>query len=280
MNLTARPWLLIWFLLFPLGGNAVHSESIDHQSVYTVGIIPQLDAHRTKQIWRPLLDELENRTGLQFTLRGSTTIPEVEHEIMAGDFDFAYMNPYHMLMANKAQGYLPLVRDTGKRLQGIVVVSKHSEIQSVKQLANNTVAFPAPNALGATLLTRSELMDRFRIGVNPLFVKSHSSVYLNVVLGEVAAGGGVLKTLNQQDAAVKNALRILYHTRQVAPHPIAAHPRVPQAVRQKVRSALLAMGQDDIGRELLLSIPIEQIGIATMADYQPLAEMGLERFLM
>ena len=105
-------------------------------------------------------------------------------------------------------------------------------------------------------------------------------MYLNVVLEEVAAGAGVLKTLNQQDAAVRNALRILYRTRQVAPHPIAAHPRVSQAVRQKVQSALLAMGQDETGKKLLLSVPIEKIGIATMSDYQPLAEMGLERFLM
>lgn len=89
-------------------------------------------------------------------------------------------------------------RDNGHSLVGIIVVKKDSPVQSASELDGKTVAFPSPNALGATLLPRAEFDREFNIKVNELYVKSHSSVYLNVLLGKTAAGGGVQKTLSLQ----------------------------------------------------------------------------------
>ena len=83
---------------------------------YTVGVVPQFNARTLQSIWTPILQELERRTGHRFELRGSKNISAFEKQFMNGEFDFAYMNPYHFVKANKQQGYLPLVRDTGKRL--------------------------------------------------------------------------------------------------------------------------------------------------------------------
>lgn len=278
MHFTIRPLLLIGILLLPFSSHAHDAKPGESHHAYTMGIVPQFDARRTYKIWRPILDELEKRTGLHFTIRGSATIPAFELEFNAGAFDFAYINPYHVLLSSKGEGYIPLVRDTGRALQGIIVVQKDSPIQSVKELAGKTVAFPAPNSTGATLLTRSELLDQYQVKVVPRFVKTHSSVYLNVALGQAVAGGAVQKTLSQQKAEIKNALRVLYRTQGIAPHPFTAHPRVPKEVRKKVKAALLEMGQDENSKQLLSRVPIKTIGVATIKDYQPLANMGLERF--
>ncbi len=247
-----------------------------NEQVYTVGVVPQFEAKRTHEIWRPILDKIEDETGLKLTLIGAPTIPVFEKEFAEGAFDFVYMNPYHILMANESQGYLPLVRDVGRKLNGVLVVRKGS-YASPEQLDGKVIAFPAPNALGASLVMRADLENLFNIKFQPQYVKTHSSVYLNVALGRAEAGGGVQKTLSQQPRHVRDALEVIYETRKVAPHPFSVHPRVSDDVSHRVQAALLNISRTDSGRELLKEVPIREIGVASLEDYFPIREMGLER---
>lgn len=246
--------------------------------IYSIGVVPQFETRQMQAIWKPIISELEQRTDLQFDLQGSPDIPEFEKEFNSGKFDFAYMNPYHILMASSSQGYIPILRDHSRQLNGVLVVRKDSGIKDVKQLDGKTLAFPSPNALGASLLMRADLFDKFHIQIQPRYVKTHDSVYLNVVLGQASAGGGVSKSLNQQSPQVYDALRIIYKTQGIAPHPLAVHPRVAKSVQQKVYDAFISMGNSEPARIKLERIPIKQIGPANLADYQDLEKMKLERF--
>jgi len=247
-------------------------------ATYTFGVVPQFEVRRLHQIWLPVLKHLEKETGFQFDMVGSPTIPAFESEFLDGRFDFSYMNPYHLVLASQKQGSIPIIRDTGRKLFGVLVVKKDSDIKTAKDLDGKTIAFPAPNALGASLQMRQELTDKFGLSFSSRYVKTHDSVYLNVLLGEVAAGGGVQKTLNSQQEKIKNHLKVIHKTTPVAPHPIAAHPRVPQDVVNKVKQALLKLGKSEDGRKILANIPIKQVGEATLDDYKSLNTMGLERF--
>jgi phosphonate transport system substrate-binding protein len=246
--------------------------------IFSVGIVPQFDSRKIHKIWRPILIELEKATGHKFRLRGTPTIPEFEKALNTGEFDFAYMNPYHAIIANNLQGYIPLVRDSGKKLQGVLVVKKSGGIKKVEELSGQMVSFPAPNALGASLMMRADLLDLFEIEVKPQYVKTHSSVYLNVALGITKAGGGVQKTLNQQPPEIRDALHILYKTRQVVPHPFSVHPRVNPTVVAQVKETLLSLSETAQGKQMLKEIPIKQMGPASIKDYATLSKLGLERF--
>lgn len=243
-----------------------------------VGVVPQFDARRIQMIWQPVLDSLEEQTGIHFELVGSPGIPEFEKQLLAGDFDLAYMNPYHLLKAHEAQGYTPLVRDVGRTLFGIVVVRKDSTVNDVYELDGKTIAFPAPNALGAALIPRTEFGEVYRIDIQPQYVRSHSSVYLNVVTGQTVAGGGVYKTLQSQPENIRDALKVIYKTPQVAPHPVAVHARVGSETRNLISEAFMQLGSVPEGGNVLANIPIKQVGYATMKDYESLKQMGLERY--
>ena len=258
---------------------AISNSSFAESRVYTVGVVPQFEVKRLHKIWRPILDQLEQQTGLKFTIKGSPTIPDFENEFMVGKFDFAYMNPYHIMLANDMEGYIPLTRDIGRSLKGVMVVRKDSGITKVEELNNRQIAFPSPNALGASLLIRQELVDKFHINVKPSYVKTHDSVYLSVALRQSSAGGGVQATFNRQQPAIRDLLHIIHRTSKVSPHPFAVHPRVPLEVRKKVQNAMLALGKSETGRQLLGLIPVRKVGSASIADYAPLREMGLERFM-
>lgn len=267
-------FIVIWlFILF--SGNL---QAVPKPRIYTIGIVPQFETRKIQNIWKPIIDELEQRTGLLFDLQGTPSIPVFEKEFISGKFDFAYMNPYHVLIANSSQGYIPMLREHSRQLQGVLVIRKDSGIKDVKDLDGKVLVFPSPNALGASLLMRADLSDKFHIKTQPRYVKTHDSVYLNVVLGQASAGGGVIKSLNKQPRQIYDALNIIYKTQRIAPHPFTAHPRVPKAVRQKVYKAFVAMSKSEAGMAKLARIPINKLGPAQLADYKPLANMKLERF--
>lgn len=250
--------------------------SADENEV-VVGVVPQFDPRHIQKVWQPILDELEARTGRKYVLSGSRSIPHFERRFKRGDYDLVYLNPYHQVIANKAQGYEPIIKDSQKKLYGILAVSKDKNIKSLADLEGEVVAFPAPNALGASLLMRTNLIYKFNINFEPKYVKNHTSVYLNTVLGLTAAGGGVMRTLNGQSNDIKSKLRIIYETERVEPHPLSVHPRLGADLKSKIQTALLAMGKSPEGRSLLAGIPMLEAGIAVQKDYEPLESMGLER---
>ncbi len=261
-------------------GFAIMSAPAKAETEYTFGVVPQFEPRKLFNIWSPILKELNVRTGLKFKMVGSSEIPEFETDFMGGEFDFAYMNPYHALMASTEQGYVPLVRDNGRKLFGILVAKKDNPISSAAELNNKKIAFPAPNALGAALLMRADLDQIYKIKFKASYVQTHSSVYLNVLLGEVDAGGGVMGTLNGQKPEVRDGLKIIYKTRSMAPHPVVAHPRVPKEHMDLVRNAFLDIGKTEEGAAMLAKIPMKKIGPAEIKEYLELKEWSLDKYFV
>ena len=251
-------------------------QSDEKKISYSFGVVPQFEQRKIFRIWLPILNELENRTGIHFKLKGSSKIPAFEERFMDGGFDLAYMNPYHLAIASDSQGYVPLIRDGARILVGTLVVSRDSDIKQLSDLQNKAIAFPSPNALGASLLMRAELINDFGIEFVPKYVQTHSSVYLHVVKKLVDAGGGVLGTLESQRPRIKNNLRVLHQTKPITPHPIAVHPRVPVEHQMRIRKALLAIANSTDGRKLFAKIPIDNA--ISLADYSDIKSWGLEKY--
>jgi phosphonate transport system substrate-binding protein len=266
-------WLVcaasVVLLMMPTGGQAGES--------YSFGVVPQFEQRKLFTIWKPIIDEVAKRTGLELNLVATLTVPDFERELAAGKYDFIYANPYHILRESTRQGYIPLVRDN-EPLRGILVVRKDSPYRSPADLAGQTLAIPSFNALGASLLLRADLEQVLKVDMTPLNVKSHSSVYLHVANGLTAAGGGVEKTLQEQDPAVKDVLRVLYTTRDMPSHPVAAHPRVPEHARKRIQQAFIELGGSETGRRLLAGIPMVEVAPTSLRDYQPMNRWGLEKY--
>ena len=256
----------------------LHAAQPKEKSSYSIGISPQFTTRKIQTIWRPILAQLTQKTGIHLTLHGVSTIADFETEFMGGSFDFAYTNAYRLMASQKSQGYIPLARDIERQLYGVIVVRKDSPIHNVKELDGKKIAFPSANAMGASLMIRADLKRIFNINFTPLYTQTHNSSYLNVILGNASAGGGVQKTFNQQEPEIKNRLRVLYETKKVAAHAFVGHPRVPAAVRKQIQQAMLEIGKSESGKRLLSFVPIKKIGITTIKDYEPILKMGLDEF--
>lgn len=253
------------------------SAFVDAAEGYNFGVVPQFEQRKLFAIWKPIVDELSKRSGLTLNLVATLTVPEFERELGKGSYDVVYANPYHILRESSRQGYVPLVRDK-EALRGILVVHKDSPIKAPGELNGQSLAIPSFNAVGASLLIRADLEHLFKAKMTPVNVKTHSSVYLNVAAGLIPAGGGVEKTFQEQDPKVQSQLRVLYTTREMPSHPVAAHPRMSVADREKIQRALLDLAATESGRALLSEVPIANAIPASMKDYLPMRTWGLDAF--
>jgi phosphonate transport system substrate-binding protein len=246
--------------------------------VYTVSVVPQFQAAEIARTWVPILERLGQQVGARFDLKVAPDIPSFEADVKAGQPDFAYMNPFHQVRAKRAQGYVPLVRDTDL-LTGILVVRKDDPVRQLQQLEGKTLAFPAPNAFGASLLIRAQLDEVERVRITPFYARTHTNAYRQALAGKAAAAGGLRATLEREPPEVQAGLRILFETPGAAPHPLSAHPRVPVPVQQAVQAAWLKLAQDSSLRANFQAVPMSRPVKADHArDYAPLERLKLDRY--
>lgn len=250
------------------------------QSALSFGVVPQQAASKLAEQWGPLLAEVGRRAGVQLNFRTAPNIPAFEERLGKGEYDFAYMNPYHYVVFHQAAGYAAFARELDRKIKGIVVVRKDSPVTRLEDLADKSVAFPAPAAFAASILPQAEF-GRRRIGIETKFVASHDSVYRAVVSGLHAAGGGIQRTFEASPPEIRDALRVVDETPAYTPHALAAHPRIPAETVAKVLAAMRSLAEDDTGRKLLQPLAFKGIAPAADADWNDIRALdirALERY--
>jgi phosphonate transport system substrate-binding protein len=241
----------------------------------SIGIVPQQSASRLAEDWGPLLAEVSRRSGVALTLRTAPSIPVFEERLGAGEYDLAYMNPYHYVVFNKAAGYRAFAREKDRKIKGILVVRRDSPYHRIEDLAGMTVVFPAPAAFAASILPQAEF-GRLKIQIASKFVTSHDSVYRAVSSGLQPAGGGIQRTLEAAPKEIRDTLRVLSETPAYTPHAFAAHPRVPPELLAKVLAALQSLGNDEAGRLLLLPLAFKGIDAAQDKDWNDIRALDID----
>lgn len=256
------------------GGLAAPAWAQKPARTLTVGIVPQQSASELARLWIPVLGALSERSGLALRFATAPDIPAFEKRLAAGAYDVAYMNPYHYSVFAQKPGYVAFAKEKGRRLRGLVAVRKDSMIKDMKELAGQQIAFPAPASFAATVLVRAEF-ERTGVPIKPVFVKSHESVYLNVVQHQFEAGGGITRTLEGMEPAVRNELRVLWQTKDYTPHAFAAHPRVNAADLQALKAAMLTADSDPKARSGLEGIGFKGFDAAQDAEWNDVRALGI-----
>lgn len=276
-----KPFRLLFLKILPLWLLLAGSVGAQQPAVtYTFSVVPQYSPAQLHREWLPLIERISRESGVRLELKIAASIPKFEAEFAKGIPDFAYMNPYHAVMAKRAQGYLPLLRDS-KPLTGILLVRRDSPYKLVRDLSERVIGFPSPNAFGASLYMRALLSETFKIKFEPRYLNTHSNVFRHVAQGSVAAGGGVNLTFEDERPELREQLTVLYQTPGVAAHPVVAHPRVPPRVRAVITEAFLALQGDDAGRDMLREIRTPQpVRADYRQDYFPLERLRVEKYVV
>ena len=252
---------VIVLMLFWCGTFPSDKENIDGTipTYYTFAVVPQFHSQTLFKTWTPILKQLSAETGIKFKLTGHSTFAGFENELRTGKYDFAYVNPYHAVMANKTekQKYHAILSDTEHEAQGILVTKKTGNV-NIGALRGSEIAFPSPNTLASSILMRSDLKRKYKLDVKPQYLKTHADVYMGIYKGTYKAGSGVVRTFDKLNPRIKSQLKIVHRTEKIPAHPVIAHSKIPQSVKDKVIAAFEKMSKNPKMKSMLGKIPVTQ----------------------
>ncbi|MFZ4537715.1 phosphate/phosphite/phosphonate ABC transporter substrate-binding protein [Propionivibrio sp.] len=262
-------------LLTCLIGAPLPAQAQEMQKPLAFAVVPQQSASRLAEEWGPLLAEISKRSGVPLVFRTAPSIPVFEERLGQGDYDLAYMNPYHYVVFHKATAYRAFAKEQDRKIKGILVVRKDSAYRKPADLAGKTVVFPAPAAFAASILPQAEF-GRLNIPIEAKFVASHDSVYRAVASGLQEAGGGIQRTFEATPAEVRDTLRVLSETPAYTPHAFAAHPRVPAEILARVQAAMASLAGDEAGQRLLAPLAFKGIVAAQDKEWNDIRGLDID----
>ncbi|MCF7506234.1 MULTISPECIES: phosphate/phosphite/phosphonate ABC transporter substrate-binding protein [Vibrio] len=237
------------------------------------GIVPQQSAERLAKQWLPILQYISKEIGQEVRFATKSSIPLFEKELSKSLYDISYMNPYHYTVFSESNGYIAITKAEDKKIKGIIVVKKDSGISTIQELAGKKLAFPSPDAFAASLLTQG-FLGQNNINIDPVYVRSHDSVYHNIAQGNFVAGGGIYRTLNAMQGEVSDNLIVLWESQGYTPHAIAVSPHVPQDVVERIQQAIITL--DDTHPELLSPLKIKGFEQAKDSDWDDVRQLFIE----
>ena len=242
---------------------------------YTIGVVPQMPPVAMYTNWTPLIEHLNRKSGLSLKLKVYENMDEFERDFLAGNPDLIFSSPAQIVLARQAQGYIPLVRNS-RRIKGVLYVRRDSPIREVNQLQGKNIAFVGMKSL-CSIIVRHRLGEHpATITYNSIYSGSSENVYKSVILGRADAGATLEMEIGEVSPEVSKLLRPLMTSQEINPHPLSAHPRVPEEVRRTIREAVLHLQGDEKGQELLRRIRLPSPVAADYArDYQNIEEIAL-----
>ncbi|WP_240791409.1 phosphate/phosphite/phosphonate ABC transporter substrate-binding protein [Psychromonas sp. SP041] len=254
--------------------NKHETESIDTKAL-TFAVVPQQSAAKLARNWIPLLKFISDKTGVELKFTTAPDIPTFERRLAAGDYDIAYMNPYHYVVLSEKVGFNALVHEKEKRIKGIIVANKNSVIDQLDDLSTQRIAFPAPASFAATLIPKANLIQN-KISFDSQYVNSHDAVYRNVAEGRFVAGGGIIRTFNALPEDVRNELKIIWTSAGYTPHAIATYPSVSEETRKKLIAGFLNI---EVSDQLLMPLAMKGFVKAIDKDWDDVRDLKINFLL-
>tara|TARA_R110000744_G_scaffold228675_1_gene346680 strand:+ start:1738 stop:2589 length:852 start_codon:yes stop_codon:yes gene_type:complete len=239
-----------------LNANAAETNQVKQAKTLVFGVVPQQSPSKLARKWLPVLKFISQKSGVELQFATAPDIPTFEKRLAQGQYDIAYMNPYHYVVLSNEVGFKALVHEQDKKIQGIIVAIKNSEINKLDDLSSQTIAFPAPASFAATLIPKANLVQR-DIKFNSVYVDSHDNVYRNIAAGRFVAGGGIKATFNALPDYFREQLKIIWTSQGYTPHAIATHPRVNDDIREKLLNGFLAVKKSAKGEKLLNALQMK-----------------------
>ncbi len=237
------------------------------------GVVPQQSAAKLAEQWQPLLDRWGELAGVELKFATARDIPTFEKRLAAGEYDVAYMNPYHFTLVNQTPGYTAIAHAKDKKITGILV-TKADWKGDLQDLQQQTIAFPAPRAFAASIINQSELTQK-GIVFDTKYVGSHDSVYLGVAKGLYQAGGGVSRTFHSLNESVRNQLKILYKTAPYTPHAIAVSHSVVTETREALQNSIETLNRDAKAQGSFHLLNIKGFQHAEDKDWNDVVQLGI-----
>jgi phosphonate transport system substrate-binding protein len=254
-----------------LATSADLSRAADKGAVqgYRFGVFPYLPALTIDRIFGPIAAEFAVALGHPVYLKTKPTLEKFASELEQANYDIIFVHPFLYVGAVDRHGYLPLARLDGQ-LTAVVLVRADRPWQTWADLAGRTVAVPPPPG-AVSELARAALLDAGLVpGIDTRLEHYRTKVSCLQAIWVGAVDACVLPrfVLPQINHHGYGKLRIMAESSALAHLVFAAHPRLPAAEREKLRSMILSWPHTDPGRAILAIGSWPRFVTADDTDYE------------
>lgn len=120
--------------------------------------------------------------------------------------------------------------------------------------------------------------ENVSLNMKNLYEGSTKNVFKSVILGKAVAGATLEVEFEKEAADIIGQVRVIMRTKDIASHPLSAHPRVPARVRDNIARSILAFSKKSDMATVLLGVKLPKPVVADYyTDYRELEEIDIER---
>jgi ABC-type phosphate/phosphonate transport system substrate-binding protein len=237
-----RTAILLLCALFLIAPAAPAAEKADTKIARTLAVIPFYAPERMWQLYSPFVAYLGSRTSEPWELKLYASHEEMVRAVCAGEVDVALLGPVPLGRVNIACGAAPLLvalgRD-GKPVYRAMLLTSDPAVASIEALRGRKVGF-FRGSTAAHVVPLRMLRDA---GLAPgsfeeVYFESQDKM-LTALLERKIAGCGVKEALYRRFE--QEPVRLLQVSQELPNFALAVLPTLPQAVRERLAAALLAL---------------------------------------
>jgi phosphonate transport system substrate-binding protein len=230
------------------------------------GVLNQQSPALTAERWNPILQHVSSVSGVPLQLKMGATVQETDAMMGRGEFDFMFTN--HNFQSEFAPvGYRVIARWAGGPIHCVIAVAADSPIRDLKELDGRRVAFPSPDAFVAYAVPVVAL-KRAGVRVVETFAGNQDGALAQLKARRVEAVAVNSRFLAQYAERENVRFREIFVSEGYPDLAVIVHPRVPAAVVEKVRQALVGMKSDPSAAPILARAKSEGFKPATDKDYE------------
>jgi phosphonate transport system substrate-binding protein len=175
--------------------------------------------------------------------------------IQSDKIDLIYANPFDAAMLVREKGFLPLVKADGVSDEAIIAVNANNSVEDVAHLsAGIKVAVtedPDVHMIGMIML---EAGDLDASNIQTRFCNNHVLIAKSLLQGDADVGIFLAKAYDDLSNLTKKQLKILVRSQiSVIHHSLMIGPVLANK-RTEIQALLLAMNNDDKGKNVLHSL--------------------------
>lgn len=243
---------------------------------YIFGVHPQRNPKKLRAVFGPLVKYINlHIQDAQLVFEASRNFAAYDEKQAQRHFDFVLPNPYGTVKGIES-GYKVFGQMGNKNdLRGLILVRRDSNITTVADLKGQSVSFPAPTALAATLLPKYFLHTHgldVKTDFKSVYVGSMESSLMNIYRRNVVAGTAyppAWRDFIKEQPQAAAELKVIWETDSMPDNSLMARDDVPQELVDRVAQVIFNMHNTNEGRVVLKAMDLSMFKPASNDDYVP-----------
>jgi len=254
------------------------------KQTYTLGIHPLHNPKKLFEVYQPLVDYInKNIPTIQLKLEASRNYAAYNKKLFSGHFDFSLPNPYQTVQSLK-HGYKIFGKmGDDQNFKGIILIRKDSNIKTVEDLKGQTISYPAPTALAATMLPQYFLFKQgidINKDIKNSYVGSQESSIMNLYLNKSVAAATwppPWESFKKDRPLIANKLKIKWETQSLPNNGLVVKKNIPEELINKVATLLFNLHTTKEGQKILKPMELSKFEKADEETYKSV-ELFLVKF--